>query len=50
MEEKITAFSMKLKASETKELERISKEVLGKTNKTGIVRYWINQYRLTNKN
>ena len=46
---KVTAFSMKLGAHDLKELESISAEVLGKVNKTMIVRYWITQYRLNNK-
>jgi len=36
-------FSMT--STEEEKLEQIAKEVLGSNNKSGMVRYWINQYR-----
>ena len=37
--------NLSLKKSEIRDLERISIEVLGHKNKSGMVRYWINQYK-----
>jgi len=42
--EKTKVFNASLTPSEIKRLEEISKEVFGITNKSGMVRYWINGY------
>ena len=38
------AVTVSMTPTEEEKLERISKEVLGSENKSGMIRYWINQY------
>ena len=40
---KIVSFTMT--ASEEDKLEKIAKDFLGSSNKSGMIRYWINQYK-----
>ena len=40
---KTKVVSLSLTEDEEKDLIRISKEILGNSNKSGLVRYWINQ-------
>ena len=42
--EKTKVFNASLTPTEIKRLEEISKEVFGTSNKSGMVRYWINNY------
>jgi len=44
-EEKVVHFNASATPSEIKELEKISKKVLGQKNKSGMIRYWINKYK-----
>jgi hypothetical protein len=43
--EKTKVLNVSLTPSEIKRLEEISKEVFGKENKSGIIRYWINNHK-----
>ena len=43
--EKTKVLNVSLTSSEIKRLEEISKEVLGVENKSGIIRYWINNHK-----
>jgi len=45
--EKVAHFNASLTPSEIESLADISVKVLGKVNKSGIIRYWINQYKST---
>jgi hypothetical protein len=46
--EKTKVFNASLTPTEIKRLEEISKEVLGAENKSGIIRYWINNHKSKN--
>jgi hypothetical protein len=46
--EKTKVFNASLTPTEIKRLEEISKEVLGTENKSGIIRYWINNHKSRN--
>ena len=43
--EKTKVFNASLTPTEIKRLEEISKEVLGTENKSGMIRYWINNHK-----
>ena len=43
--EKTKVLNVSLTPIEIKRLEEISKEVLGTENKSGIIRYWINNFK-----
>jgi len=46
--EKTKVLNASLTPTEIKRLEEISKEVLGTANKSGIIRYWINNHKSKN--
>tara|TARA_B110000093_G_C12765512_1_gene324374 strand:+ start:570 stop:719 length:150 start_codon:yes stop_codon:yes gene_type:complete len=43
--EKTKVLNVSLTPTEIKRLEEISKEVLGTENKSGIIRYWLNNHK-----
>ncbi len=43
-QEKTKVFNASLTPTEITRLEEISKKVLGKENKSGIIRFWINNF------
>ncbi len=44
--EKTKAVTLSLTKSEEQDLIDISKKLFGKSNKSGMIRYWLNQNRL----
>lgn len=46
MSEKTKILSVSLTFSEIIKLEKISKKILGKKNKSGMIRYWINNSKI----
>jgi len=45
VKENTKVLNVSLTPSEIKRLKEISKEVLGAENKSGLVRYWINNHK-----